>query len=217
MHIPDGLLAPQTYLPAYALVVPLWWWAGRRVAARIGDEVLPRLAVLTALALVLSTVLVPLPGGTSAHLLGVSLLALCFGPLTAFLAYSAVLAVQAVMLGAGGITTLGLNALCLGLVGAGLTVLVRRLFGRLPDTLAVPLAVWLAIMTSALLIALALGLQAVLATDDQGRPLFFPFSWSLVLPAVLLPYAVLGAAEGVLTLLVWRHARRRGWVTGAGG
>lgn len=31
MHIPDGTLSPQTYLPAWAVMAPLWVVAGRRL------------------------------------------------------------------------------------------------------------------------------------------------------------------------------------------
>jgi cobalt/nickel transport system permease protein len=43
-------------------------------------------------------------------------------------------------------------------------------------------------------------------------PLFFPFGPEITLPAVLLPHLVIGVGEAVLTLLVWRFARVRGWV-----
>jgi len=85
MHIPDGLISPQTYLPALAVAVPLWWWAARAFTRQVGDEALPRLAVFTALAFVLSSLMLPLPGGTSGHAIGVGLLALVFGPWVRFL------------------------------------------------------------------------------------------------------------------------------------
>ena len=70
MHIPDGLIAPQAWLAATAVAVPFWAYASRRVARELDEQHVPRMAVLTALALVLSTIMLPLPGGTSAHLIG---------------------------------------------------------------------------------------------------------------------------------------------------
>ncbi|MGD9387784.1 MAG: energy-coupling factor ABC transporter permease [Gammaproteobacteria bacterium] len=215
MHVPDGLIAPQTYLPALVLAVPLWVIAARRLRARMGDEMLPRLAVFTALAFLLSTLMLPLPGGTSGHLLGVGLLALVFGPWIAFLAYTLVLVLQAVVVGAGGITALPVNALALGFVSAWVTWGAHRLLAGLGETAAVAAATWLGVMTAAFLLALVLGLQPLIAQGPDGTPLFFPFGPAVTLPAVLVPHAFIGAGEAALNLLVYRHARRRRWLEAA--
>ena len=212
MHIPDGLISPQTYLPALALAAPLWIVAGRKLKARLGDEMLPRLAVFTALAFLLSTLMLPLPGGTSGHAVGVGLLALVFGPWIAFMAYSLVLLLQAVVVGAGGITALPVNALAMGFVGAWVTCALYAGLRRFGEASAIVVAVWLAVMGSALLLALVLGLQPWIAQSPDGTPRFFPFGPAITIPALLLPHALIGAGEAALTLLVFRHARRRRWL-----
>lgn len=212
MHIPDGLISPQTYLPALALAVPLWALAARRLRHELGDETLPRLAVFTALAFLLSTLMLPLPGGTSGHAVGVGLLALVFGPWAAFMAYSLVLVLQAVVVGAGGITSLPVNALVIGLLGAWTTVALHGALRRLGEGPAVVIAVWTAVMLSALGLALVLGLQPAIAQAPDGTPRFFPFGPAITVPALLVPHALIGAGEAVLTLLVFRHARRRRWL-----
>ena len=216
MHIPDGLISPQTYLPALALAAPLWLLAGRRLKARLGDEALPRLAVFTALAFLLSTLMLPLPGGTSGHAVGVGLLALVFGPWIAFMAYSLVLLLQAVVVGAGGITALPVNALAMGLVGAWVTVGLHAALRRLGEAVAVVVAVWAGVMVAALILALVLGLQPSIAQAPDGTPRFFPFGPAVTLPALLIPHALIGAGEAALTLLVYRHARRRRWLAAPG-
>lgn len=212
MHIPDGLISPQTFIPAFALAIPLWYVAWRQVREVITDALLPQLAVFSALAFMLSTLMVPLPGGTAAHAIGVPLMALVLGPWLAFLGYSLVLLFQALVMGAGGITTLGLNALAMGLVGAWTTIGATRSLGFAGDTVAVIGAVWVSIMVSAGLIAIILGIQPLIAQSDEGSPLFFPFGVSVTLPAVLLPHAITAAGEAMLTLLIYRHAKRRGWI-----
>ena len=42
--------------------------------------------------------------------------------------------------------------------------------------------------------------------------LFFPFDLSITLPAVMIPHALIGIGEGVLTLLIFRLLRQRGWI-----
>lgn len=211
MHIPDGFIAPQVYLPAYALAVGAWWWTARGLRDTLDHEQIPRLAVLTALAYALGLVMVPLPGGTSGHALGVALLALVFGPRLAFLAYSLVLVLQSLLFGAGGITALPVNALAVGLAGALVAVGVFRLLRRYDETLAVVAATWTSIGVSAVLVALVLGVQPAIAHKPDGTPLFFPFGPEITVPALVLPHLLIGAGEAMLTLLVWRFARSRKW------
>lgn len=213
MHIPDGFLSPQTFLPAWGLAGIAWAWAGRGLARRLDETLVPRLAMLTALAYALGLVMLPLPGGTSGHALGVAVLALIFGVRLAFLAYSGVLLLQALLFGAGGITALGVNALALGLVGALVAVAVRRLFAVAGETVAVALAVFISLQVSALLVALLLGIQPAIARREDGTPLFFPLGPEITVPAVLLPHLLIGIGEAVLTVFVWRYARRKGWVS----
>ena len=214
MHIPDGLIAPHTYIPAFAIVTPLWALAWRRVRRADPDTLLPRIAVFTALAFVLSTLMIPLPGGTSAHALGIGLMALLFGPWTAFLAYTLVLLLQSLVMGAGGITALGVNALAMGFTGAWCTVLLARWLAPAGDGPAVVMAVWVGMVLPAALVALVLGVQPLLHVDDAGRPLFFPFGPTITLPWIVGPHAVVALGEVAVTLAVVRHARRRGWLDG---
>ncbi|MBW7901407.1 MAG: energy-coupling factor ABC transporter permease [Rhodocyclaceae bacterium] len=211
MHIPDGFLSPQTYLPAYALAAGAWAWAARGLRARLDEELVPRLAAMTALAYGLGLVMVPVPGGTSGHALGVAMLALLFGPRLAFLAYSLVLVLQSLLFGAGGITALPVNALAMGLAGAFAAVAVHRALRGINETAAVALAAWVSVVVSAALVALVLGAQPLVAQRADGTPLFFPFGFSIVLPAVLLPHLAIGVGEALLTVAVWRFARRRRW------
>lgn len=209
MHIPDGLIAPQVYLAAYAVAAPAWAYAVRKVAREFDDSLIPRLAVLTALAFVLTTVMVPLPGGTSGHLVGVGLLALAFGIWPAFLAYSLVLVLQSLLLGAGGITVLAINALAMGLTGAAVTVGVFHLLARVHRPAAAVFGVWLGVVVAATLVALVLGIQPLMGSDAGGQPLFFPFGPAVTLPVVVGPHLIIGLGEGLLTWMVLSVVERR--------
>jgi cobalt/nickel transport system permease protein len=211
VHVPDGFIAPQVYLPAYVLAGAAWAWAGRHLRRDLDETLVPRLAVLTALTYALGLVMLPLPGGTSGHAVGIGLLGLLFGVRLAFVAYSLVLVLQSLLLGAGGITALPINALCIGLAGAAAAVVLRRGLSGIGETPAVAVAAAVSVLLPALLVASILGLQPGIAQGDDGTPLFFPFGLDVTLPAVLLPHLVIAAGEAGLTVLVWRYARRRGW------
>lgn len=211
MHIPDGFLSPQTYLPAYALAAGAWTWAARGLRDRLDETTVPRLAMLTALAYGLGLVMVPVPGGTSGHLLGIALLTLVFGIRLAFLAYSLVLLLQALLFGAGGITALPINALAMGLVGAAAAMATKTMLSRIDEAAAVAVATWVSVVLPGAIVALVLGLQPLVAHRADGTPLFFPFGIEVTLPAVLIPHLAIGIGEAALTVLIWRYAKSRKW------
>ena len=212
MHIPDGFLSPQTYLPAYAVAAAAWSWSARSLREKLDETTVPRLAMLTALTYGLGLVMVPIPGGTSGHALGVAILALIFDVRSAFIAYSLVLLLQSLLFGAGGITALAVNALAIGLLGSASAVAAYRLLHRLGDSFAVAVAAWLSVVLPGAVLALLLGIQPLIAHRPDGTPLFFPFGLSITLPAILIPHMIIGIGEALLTLLVWRYATARKWV-----
>ncbi len=208
MHIPDGFLSPQTWLPGYAVCAGLWYVGGRRLKASLDEDSLPYLATFTALSFVLMMIALPLPGGSTAHAAGIALLAVAFGVWTAFLAVSLVLAMQALLFGDGGITALPINALAMGLAGGLTGYWSWRALRRWNETLALFAAGWLSVLVAAALVATVLGIQPLIAHDDGGRPLFFPFGLAVTLPAVLLPHALIGIGEGLLTVMGYRYLKR---------
>jgi len=208
MHIPDGFISPQLSLPAYAVAAPLWAWAARRHFGRAAAESLPVIGSLTALAFVIQTIMIPVPGGTSTHLVGVMLLALLFNPLVAFVCESLVLLVQALFFGAGGITVLGVNALAMGLVGPLAGWLAWKLTRRLSEKVAIFLAGWVSMQVASVVVVGTLGLQHRL---DPG---YFPVPLAVTAAGMLVPsLAVAGVIEGLYTvfaLTLVRKARFRG-------
>ena len=208
MHIPDGFLSPQITVPAYAISAPLWAWAAKKHFGHAATEALPVIGSLTALAFVIQTIMIPVPGGTSTHLVGVTLLALLYHPLVAFVCESLVLLIQALFFGAGGITVLGVNALAMGLLGPLAGWLVHRLLRGLSERWATILAGYAAMQVSTLAAALALGLQHRLS--DR----YFPMPLAVTFTAMMVPsLTIAGLVEGLYTvfaLSLLRKANPRG-------
>jgi cobalt/nickel transport system permease protein len=208
MHIPDGFLSPQLTIPAYAVSAPLWAWAARRHFGPASVESLPVLGSLTALAFVVQTIMIPVPGGTSTHLVGVTLLAVLHGPLAAFVCESLVLVVQALFFGAGGVTVLGVNALAMGLLGPLAGWLAWKAARRLSERLALFFAGWLSTQVATAAVA------GVLALQHRLDPAYFPVPPAVTIVAMLVPsVAVAGVVEGLYTVLalsLLRRARLRG-------
>ena len=212
MHVPDGFLSPQITVPAYAVSAPLWAWAARRHFGRSATESLPVVGSLTALAFVIQTIMIPVPGGTTTHLVGVTLLALLYHPLVAFVCESLVLLVQALFFGAGGITVLGVNALAMGLLGPLAGWLAWKVLRRVSEKGAVFVAAYVSMQVATLAVAGALALQHALSAR------YFPMPAAVVVPAMMIPsLTVAGLAEGAYTvfaLTLLRKANLRGVTVG---
>jgi cobalt/nickel transport system permease protein len=194
MHVPDGFLSPQITIPAYAVAAPLLAVAARRRFGAGAREALPLMGSLTAVAFVLQTIRIPVPGGTSTHLAGTALLAILHGPLAAFACETAALAVQALFFGAGGVTTLAVNALAMGLVGPGAGWLAFRALGPLGERPAALAGGWVATQAASIAVTLVLALQHAL------DPAIFPVPPEVVAAATLVPSAaVTGVVEGAYT------------------
>lgn len=121
MHVGDGQLAPAVLAMGAAGA-----FAGLAGSLRsLHDRDIPRVAVLSSLFFAASLWHVPVPlTGTSIHLVLCGLLGLLLGWHT-FLAVTLVLVFQALMFGHGGITSLGVNIVAMGLPGPILATLCR--------------------------------------------------------------------------------------------
>ncbi len=205
MHIPDGFISPITYIPAYAASACLWSIASKKV--EIDSQNLSFLATLSALSFVFMMIAIPLPGGTSAHLSGIALLALIFGPWLSFVAASLVLVVEALIFGEGGITTLGINILAIAFIGSFSSYYVYKVLKKRNETLAIFLAGWVGVNLSAIFIALILGIQPIIASIE-GKPLFFPFDIKTTTLAIVIPHLLIGLAEGAVTVILYRFLKK---------
>lgn len=114
MHIPDGILPLPVTLASYAATVGMAWYSVHQINKR-GDprEQIPKAALLAAAFFSITLIQIPLPP-TSVHLLLSGLM----GVLLGYFAVPAMLVAlffQAVMFGHGGLTTLGVNGIIMGI------------------------------------------------------------------------------------------------------
>ncbi|WP_028571160.1 cobalt transporter CbiM [Desulfonatronum lacustre] len=114
MHIPDGILPLPVTLGGYAASISICWLCIRAINKREDPRAdIPKAALLTAAFFVASLIHIPIPPA-SVHLVLNGLLGALLG-VFAFPAILIGLFLQAVMFGHGGLTTLGVNGVILGL------------------------------------------------------------------------------------------------------
>lgn len=166
----------------------------RRQLSERGREKIWRMASVGALVFSAQMVNFPIGGGTSGHVIGGVVATLVAGPFEGFLAITAVLTVQAVVFGDGGVLALGANIFNMGIVGAlgGYAFFrflsygkdVKRQFLRNAFV-----AAWVSVIAAAVMASLEIALSGT-------KPL------SIVLPAMALTHIVIGCAEGMITALI---------------
>lgn len=185
-HIPDGVLSLPVLAGGAVVAV-----VGIGVALRfMDDRAIPRMAILSATFFAASLISVPI-GPSSVHLLLCGLMGIMLG-VGIFPAVCVALALQAVLFGFGGLTSLGVNTVNMALPGAVIGTLIRPwvLHSKSP-------------LRAGLIAAVGAGL-CVLATGAMVA-LALWLSSSAYVPAakvLLVTYLPLALGDGIITAVV---------------
>lgn len=204
MHIPDGYLSPATCAVGYLVALPFWYVALNKVKRKLNTQLVPMIAAFSAFSFVIMMFNLPVPGGTTAHAIGVALAAIVLGPWAAILVVSVALLIQALFFGDGGITAFGFNSVNMGVIGAFAAYWVyRAIAGRasvvsVRRVVAAAAAGYVAINAAALATAIEFGLQPLLFHAADGTPLYAPYPLVIAVPAMMLAHlTIAGAAEAI--------------------
>lgn len=149
MHLPDGVLTPQVWLPlagAGAVAVGL---AARAERARFEEQSVPLVGLMGAFVFALQMLNFPVAGGVSDHVVGAGLLAVVFGPALAVLCMAAVVTLQALLFGDGGVTVLGANVIDMAVLSTLVAWAVHRALATLNRSLAVLAGTLLGVLAGA--------------------------------------------------------------------
>ena len=189
MHIPDGFIPLGQCAIYYVILIIALYFAGKW--ANLDEKRIPLLAVLAAGIFAIMSMNMPIPFGTSGHMVGGALVAIVFmAPEAAILVFTAVLLIQALFFGDGGITALGANVLNMAIVGGfvGLYTFkgLQGIIGKYPSAFV---AAWLATLVAAVVAAIEMAIAGT-----------FPLTVGIA--SMALYHAFIGIIEGVLTVIV---------------
>jgi cobalt/nickel transport system permease protein len=175
----------------------------------------PLLAIFSALSFTVMMFNVPVPGGTTAHAVGGTLIAVVLGPWAAVIAVSTALILQALFFGDGGILAIFANCLNMAIVlpfvgygtyrllAAGSPVLSTR------RAVAAGIGAYAGMTAAAVAVGIELGIQPALFFSN-GHAMYSPYGLSEAIPAMIISH-VLGASvvEGLVTGLGVAYLQRR--------
>ncbi len=214
MHIPENYLSPSTCAVMGAAMLPVWYMAVAKVRKQVPAEKMPLLGIAAAFSFLGMMFNIPLPGGTTGHAVGGTLIAILFGPWAACLAVSVALFIQALFFGDGGILAFGANcfnmAFVLPFAGYAVYRLLRqKLTSARGNLIAAGAGAYVGINLAALCAAIEFGVQPLLFTDAAGHALYCPYPLWISVPAMLAGHLTLfGLAEIIFTSGVLAYVQR---------
>jgi cobalt/nickel transport system permease protein len=209
MHIPDGYLGPQTYIPFYAIMLPLWHRGSRILRKALNAKQIPLLALSAAFSFVIMMFNIPVPGGSTGHAVGSALIAILLGPWAAFMSVSMALIIQALLFGDGGITAIGANCFNIAFIMSFSGYYIYKLLSSNSGTnipqrvFAACVAAYISINLAAFFTAVEFGIQPYIAHKPDGTPLYGPYSLDVAVPIMTIEHlAIFGFIEALVTGLV---------------
>lgn len=208
MHIPENYLSPSTCAVMAAAAVPAIAVSIKKVKENMPKEKMTLLGVFAAFSFVVMMFNIPLPGGTTGHAVGGTLIAILLGPEAACLAVSVTLIIQALLFGDGGILALGANifniAFILPYVGYAVYSLIKNhTKSKMGEYIGAGAGAYIGINAAALMTAVEFGIQPYLFTDSAGQAMYCPYGLDTAIPAMMIGHITLfGLAEVIFTVAV---------------
>ena len=214
MHIPDNYLSPSTCVVMGAAMIPVWRTAVSKVKNELTKKRIPLMGIGAAFSFMIMMFNIPLPGGTTGHAIGATLVALLLGPWAACISVTIALLVQAVIFGDGGILAFGANCFNMAFVAPFVgyytyNLINSRIKSEKGTYVAVFISAYLALNAAALFTAIEFGIQPLLFKDVAGLPLYAPYPLSISIPAMVIPHLLLaGVLEGIVTAGVYGFIKK---------
>ncbi|MFH1994169.1 MAG: energy-coupling factor ABC transporter permease [Nitrospinota bacterium] len=194
MHIPDGFLAANTWVPAWLISIGGIGYSLKKVSELFKEKMVPLMGVMSAFIFAAQMLNFPVIGGTSGHLLGGVLAAVLLGPYGGAIAITIVLVVQSLIFQDGGLTALGANIINMSFLGAVVGYMIyafiRKIVGgRRGIIVGAVIAAWMSVILASIGCSIELVLSDVLPMGT-------------VLPAMVGVHALIGVGEALITYLV---------------
>ena len=208
MHIPDGLLNPAIIVLFWVIVIVVmilgYFKTGKIFEKEDSEKIIPYIGVLAAVIFAFQFVNYPVPGGTSGHLIGGTLVAVILGPWASIIILFLVLVVQS-LFGDGGILALGANAFNMGIIGGMvgfyIVVFIVKLLNNtsLEKEVKVPIATAIGAYISIILAAFICGIELGVS---EAVPL------AVAIPAMVYWLLLIAIGEAIISALIISYIYR---------
>ena len=202
MHIPDGLLDPLITIIlwiASLIVIIFGFFRIKKIFQEEDSEKLvPYIGVMAAVIFAFQFVNYPIPGGTSGHFVGGTLVGVILGPWASVIVIFLVLVIQS-LFGDGGITALGANTFNMGIIGGMVgfyivTILVRilnktKLKKEIKVAISTAIGSYISIVLASLFCGIEIGLSGVIPIE-------------IAVPVMVFWHLLIGVGEALISALI---------------
>jgi cobalt/nickel transport system permease protein len=202
MHVADGVLSPEVCVAAGAVSAAAVGYSLHRLRDQIDTRTVPLTGMVAALIFAGQMVNFPLLAlPVSGHLMGGVLAAVLLGPWAGLLAISLVLVVQCLLFADGGLLSLGVNILHMGVAGCwGGYALVSLISGRFSHRrtgllVGTVIASWLTVVAASMLFSLEFWLSR------RGTA----FEFSNIFTLMVLFHSLIGIGEAAISAGILRQ------------
>lgn len=190
MHIPDGFIPFPQYVVYWVIALIALYFSMQWARRDLKERQIPLFAVLAAGIFAIQAMNIPIPWGTSGHMVGAALVAIVFAsPWAAVLLLSIVLILQGLIFGDGGLTALGANIFNMGIIGGFTGYYLFRALRSAGEIPAVAVASWASIFLAAIACAIEMWIAGT-----------FPLVEGLWMMGLY--HAVIGLIEAAITVVV---------------
>ena len=202
MHIPDGLLDPVTTIVLWIVTIVIMIISFKKIGKSFEEEdsekLIPYIGVLAATLFAFQFVNFPVPGGTSGHLVGGTLVSVILGPWAAVIVIFMILVVQS-LFGDGGITAIGANTFNMGIicgivgfyiVKAIILVLNKtKMEKEKKVTIATAIGSYIAILLAAFMAGVEVGIGGAIPME-------------IIVPTMIFWHIFIGIGEAIISALI---------------
>ena len=202
MHIPDGLLDPVTTVVLWIVTIVVMVFSFKKIRKSFEEEdsekLIPYIGVLAATLFAFQFVNYPVPGGTSGHLVGGTLVGVILGPWAAVIVIFMILVVQS-LFGDGGITAIGANTFNMGIicgivgfyiVKAIILVLNKtKMEKEKKVTIATAIGSYIAILLAAFMAGVEVGIGGAIPME-------------IIVPTMIFWHIFIGIGEAIISALI---------------
>ncbi|ADG13136.1 cobalamin (vitamin B12) biosynthesis CbiM protein [Methanocaldococcus infernus ME] len=190
MHIPDGFMPLWESILFWVISLVFIVMSLRWASKALNEKNIPLFAALAAGIFAMQAMNMPIPWGTSGHLVGAALTAILFdSPWAGVLMLTLILIVQGLFFADGGLLVMGANIFNMGIIGGFVGYYVYKALEKVSVPVAAFVAGWAATFLAAIACAIELAIGGTFPLD---KGLFF----------MGLYHAIIGIIEGAITAIV---------------
>ena len=194
MHIPDGFLAVNTWVPAWLISIGGIGYCLKKTAQLLKDKMVPLMGVMAAFIFAAQMLNFPVMGGTSGHLLGGVLAAVLLGPYAGAIVIAVVLTAQCLIFQDGGLTALGANIFNMSFLGAIGGYFIYNIIRRIiKNNRGIIIGAGIAAWASVVVASSACAVELAISGTSPLRA---------ALPAMAGVHALIGIGEAIITCLI---------------